>query len=180
MINQRFLSLTISNLLIDSRLASDECSMTRGNDKMLFFYCGFTVDSEFRWCFLLLYVCILCTHFFQKIQSRFINSVPQQWRIQDFPEVGAPTPQGGANIRFCQNFPKTAWNWKNLDPQGGASKILLCRSTTAQSGECILTLLVVILVVMCPWHPAQLYGWRSWRKPGNPLGSPFTSIQTAI
>ena len=44
-----------------------------------------------------------------------------QWRIQDFPEEGAPTPQGGANIQFCQNLPKTGWNWKNLDPQGGAS-----------------------------------------------------------
>ena len=31
-----------------------------------------------------------------------------QWRIQDFPEEGAPTLQGGANIRFCQIFPKTA------------------------------------------------------------------------
>ena len=31
-----------------------------------------------------------------------------QWQIQDFPEEGAPTPQGGANIRFCQKFPKTA------------------------------------------------------------------------
>ena len=32
-----------------------------------------------------------------------------QWRIQDFPEEGAPTPQGGgANIRFCQFSPKTA------------------------------------------------------------------------
>ena len=27
-------------------------------------------------------------------------------------------PRGGANIRFWQIFPKTAWNWKNLDPQG--------------------------------------------------------------
>ena len=26
---------------------------------------------------------------------------------------------GGANIRFCQNFPITVWNWKNLDPRGG-------------------------------------------------------------
>ena len=32
----------------------------------------------------------------------------EQWRIQDFPEEGAPTPQGGANVRFCQIFPKTA------------------------------------------------------------------------
>ena len=39
-----------------------------------------------------------------------------QWRIQDFPEEGAQTLQGGANIWFCQIFPKTAWNWKNLDP----------------------------------------------------------------
>ena len=27
--------------------------------------------------------------------------------------------KGGRNIRYCQIFPKTAWNWKNLDPEGG-------------------------------------------------------------
>ena len=48
------------------------------------------------------------------------------------PRRGRQLSRGGANIRFCQIFPKTAWNWKNLDPQGGrASKILLCRSATA-------------------------------------------------
>ena len=46
--------------------------------------------------------------------------LPQQWLIQDFPEEEAPTPRGVANIRFCQILPKTAWNWKKLDPQGGA------------------------------------------------------------
>ena len=40
-----------------------------------------------------------------------------QWRIQDFPEGGAWTLQGGAWTR--QIFPKTAWNRKNLDAQGG-------------------------------------------------------------
>ena len=29
----------------------------------------------------------------------------------------------GANVRFCQNFPKTAWNWKNLGPQGGRASL---------------------------------------------------------
>ena len=29
------------------------------------------------------------------------------------------TPRGGASIWFCQIFPKTAWNQKNLGPQGG-------------------------------------------------------------
>ena len=44
---------------------------------------------------------------------------------------GANSPRGAANIRFCQKFPKTAWNWKNFGPRGGgASKILLCRSAT--------------------------------------------------
>ena len=36
------------------------------------------------------------------------NTICIQWRIQDFLEEGAPTPQGDANIRFCQFFPKTA------------------------------------------------------------------------
>ena len=32
-----------------------------------------------------------------------------------FPRVGVPALRGSANIRFCQIFPKTSWNWKNLD-----------------------------------------------------------------
>ena len=37
-----------------------------------------------------------------------------------FSRGGAPTLRGGggANIQFCQIFPKTAWNWKSLDPKG--------------------------------------------------------------
>ena len=37
-----------------------------------------------------------------------LAGTPFQWRIQDFPKVGAPTAQGGANIQFCQMFPKIA------------------------------------------------------------------------
>ena len=33
------------------------------------------------------------------------------------PRRGRQLPRGGANIRFCQIFPKTAWNWKNLAPR---------------------------------------------------------------
>ena len=36
------------------------------------------------------------------------------------PRRGRQLSSGGPNIRFCQNFPKTAWNWKNLDPRGAA------------------------------------------------------------
>ena len=37
---------------------------------------------------------------------------------------GANSPgEGGSNIRFCQIFPKTAWNWKNLDPPGGGARV---------------------------------------------------------
>ena len=27
-----------------------------------------------------------------------VDNLAQQWQIQDFPEVGVPTPQGGAKI----------------------------------------------------------------------------------
>ena len=50
----------------------------------------------------------------------------RQWRIQVLPEEGAPTPCGGVNIRFCQNFPKTAWNRKNLDHRGGGGRTSPC------------------------------------------------------
>ena len=39
-----------------------------------------------------------------------------------FPRGGGANPpgKGVADKRFCQIFPKTAWNWKNLDPKEGA------------------------------------------------------------
>ena len=44
---------------------------------------------------------------------------PQTVADPGSPRGGVPTLGGeGANIRFCQIFPKTAWNWKNLDPRG--------------------------------------------------------------
>ena len=53
-----------------------------------------------------------------------------QWRIQDFPEEGAPTPRGGRQHTFLPNFPKNCIKLKEFGPPGGASKILLCRSAT--------------------------------------------------
>ena len=36
-----------------------------------------------------------------------------QWRIQDFPEEGAPTPKVGAPTYYLvKNFPKTTWKWR--------------------------------------------------------------------
>ena len=77
------------------------------------------------WNFYCTYIHVLCI-------SRYGR--PLQWWIQNFTEEGRQPFKWvggvGANIRLCQFFPKTAWNWKNLDPWG-ASKILLCRSVTA-------------------------------------------------
>ena len=42
------------------------------------------------------------------------SRIPPRWR----------NPPGGANIWFCQNYPKTAWNWTNLDRRGRASLVL--------------------------------------------------------
>ena len=42
----------------------------------------------------------------------------KQWRIQDSSEEGAPTPKVGAPTYYLvKNFAKTAWKWKNLDPE---------------------------------------------------------------
>ena len=46
----------------------------------------------------------------------FWNIVPFTVADPGFPWGGGANPPGGANIQFCQIFPKTAWNWKNLDP----------------------------------------------------------------
>ena len=42
-----------------------------------------------------------------------------QWWIQDFTEVGAPTSREGANIWFCQNFPKNCIKFKEFGLPGG-------------------------------------------------------------
>ena len=57
-----------------------------------------------------------------------------QWRIQDFPEVGAPTLGGrGRQHTILPNFRKNCMKLKEFGPlegEGRASKILLCRSAT--------------------------------------------------
>ena len=42
-----------------------------------------------------------------------------QWRIQDFPEEGAPTPQGGRQHTILPNFPKNCMKLKEFGPPGG-------------------------------------------------------------
>ena len=43
-----------------------------------------------------------------------------QWRIQNLPEEGTPTPKVGApTYYFDQFFLKTSWNFKKLDREGG-------------------------------------------------------------
>ena len=53
------------------------------------------------------------------------------------PRRGRQLPRGGANIRFCHIFPKTAWNWKNLGPRRGGGRIprTPLRSATALDGS---------------------------------------------
>ena len=45
----------------------------------------------------------------------FVWGKSEQWRIQDFPHVGAPTQK---NLLFCNYFAKNCMKWKNLDPGG--------------------------------------------------------------
>ena len=47
-------------------------------------------------------------------------SMTLQWRIQDYPEVGASTPKVDVLTYYFANLlPKTAWKWKNVDPERG-------------------------------------------------------------
>ena len=58
-----------------------------------------------------------------------------QWRIQDFPEEGAPT-LGGRQHTILPNFPKKLHEIERIwTPGGRASKILLCRSATDYCGH---------------------------------------------
>ena len=66
---------------------------------------------------------------------------------------------GGANILFCQIFPKTAWNWKNLDPGGTHPSCPHLRSAT----EYIPKLHILIFYSM-EWMIKlfELIGTTSW------------------
>ena len=69
----------------------------------------------------------------------------KQWRIQDFPEEGVPTPRrGGANIWFCQNFPKNCMKLKEFGPRGASLAPPLRSATVKLSFN-----YRVVLVVLC-------------------------------
>ena len=52
------------------------------------------------------------------------HTMDNQWRMQDFPEEGALTPKVRAPTYYLvKNFLKTAWKWKNLDPEGGGASL---------------------------------------------------------
>ena len=59
---------------------------------------------------------------------KILHEIKRNWVLRvrgavadpGFPRGGGANSPGGTNIRFWQNFPKTAWNWKNLDPRGDA------------------------------------------------------------
>ena len=48
--------------------------------------------------------------------------IPDQWRIQDFPEEGAPTLQGGRQHTILPNFPKNCMKLKEFGPGGARPK----------------------------------------------------------
>ena len=45
-----------------------------------------------------------------------------QWWIQDFPEEGAPTLQGGRQHTILPNFPKNCMKLKEFGPPGGGAR----------------------------------------------------------
>ena len=53
---------------------------------------------------------------FETHQGSFSNTL--QWRIQDFPEEGAPTPQGGRQHKILRKFLKNCMKLIEFGPQG--------------------------------------------------------------
>ena len=52
----------------------------------------------------------------------FVSNVCLQWRIQDFPEEGAPTPQGGRQHTILPIFPENCMKLKEFGPPGGGTR----------------------------------------------------------
>ena len=55
--------------------------------------------------------------------NKFLYSLPNQWRIQDFPEEGPPNPKMGAPTYYLvKHFPTNCMKMKEFGPrEGGAS-----------------------------------------------------------
>ena len=69
---------------------------------------------------------------FYKTNATRMFVVSRQWRIQDFPEDGAPTPEGG-NILFNQFSHEFCMNMKKFWSRGGGhAPRLQPRSTTTE------------------------------------------------
>ena len=47
-----------------------------------------------------------------------------QWRIQDFPEEGAPTLRGGRQDTILLKFPENCMKLKKIRPPGGGARPL--------------------------------------------------------
>ena len=60
---------------------------------------------------------VFCVYFRIEPISKF-NTI--QWRIQDFPEEGAPTPQVGCQHMILPYFPKNCMKLEEFGPHGGA------------------------------------------------------------
>ena len=60
------------------------------------------------------------------------ESNTNQWRIQDFPEEGAPTLRGGGGRRdtILLKFPENCMKLKKIRPPGGVGGARLLRSAT--------------------------------------------------
>ena len=54
--------------------------------------------------------------------STFCNCYRPQWRIQDFPEEGAPTLQGGCQHTILPNVPQKCMKLKEFGPGGGGAR----------------------------------------------------------
>ena len=82
---------------------------------LIWVVCGFNISSWHAF----VHLCIVSPSLIN--MSSIFHSF--QWRIQDFPEGGAPTAKVGAPTYYFRQFsPKTAWNWRNLDRKGGGAR----------------------------------------------------------
>ena len=53
-----------------------------------------------------------------------IEQLVIQWRIQDFPEEGAPTLRGGRQDTILLKFPENCMKLKKIRPPGGGARPL--------------------------------------------------------
>ena len=106
--------------------------------------------------------------------NTLIQSIKILWQIRDFPE-GEGKTKGGVNLLLDQFFPKTAWKWRDFDPEGGRPSLAPLDTPMSSS----VLEIFFLLFFMCVRGDHLMFGRNNfgWHKSDNKVNKVPTPPQ---